>query len=184
METDHKVISIFGGAQCPPDSLEYRQAAEAGRLLAEAGYTVATGGYQGAMVAASQAAFEAGGSVIGVTMSKLTSPINNYITETRPTHDFFGRLQGLIEGSAGFIAVRGGVGTLVEVTLVWNCLTMHVATPRPLVLVGRDVWEPWLDACTQTLAVGAQHLHHLTVVDTALEAVEAVLPMGAIRLAA
>lgn len=175
METHKKMISVFGGSQCSPDSLEYGTAYEIGRRLSEAGFSVCTGGYQGTMAAASRGAYEVGGHVVGITMSQLTSRVNDYLTEVRPTIDFYGRLQGLIADSDGFIAVRGGIGTLVEVTLVWNKLTTNVLPPRPLVLVGRDVWLPWLDACRATLAVQPHHLERLTVVDTAAEAVAAMI---------
>jgi uncharacterized protein (TIGR00730 family) len=169
------MISVFGGAQCPPESVEYQQAHEIGRLLAESGYAVCSGGYQGAMAAASHGAYEAGGAVVGITLSLLTSRVNDYLTEVRPTSDFYGRLQGLIRDSSGYIAVRGGIGTLVEVTLVWNKLTTHVLSERPLVLVGRAIWEPWLNACRATLAIDCRHLEYVTVVDTPEEAVAAVI---------
>jgi hypothetical protein len=175
METHRKMISVFGGSQCTPDSPEYGVAYEIGRRLSESGFTVCTGGYQGTMAAASRGAFEAGGPVVGITMSQLTSRVNDYLTEIRPTMDFYGRLQGLIRDSEGYIAVRGGIGTLVEVTLVWNKLTTNVLPPRPLVLVGRDIWLPWLDACQGTLAIHPHHLQYLAVVDTPAEAVAAVM---------
>jgi len=169
-----KMISVFGGSQCRPGDQEYEEAHEVGRLLAEAGYIVCTGGYQGTMAAASQGAFEAGGTVVGVTMAQLTSRVNDFLTETRPTRDFYERLQALIVDSAGFIVLRGGIGTLVELTLVWNKLTTGILTPRPLVLVGRDIWNPWLTACAQTLAVEPKHLAYLTLVETPEKAVAAI----------
>jgi len=173
-KVDGKMISVFGGSQCRPGDREYEEAREIGRLLAEAGYVVCTGGYQGTMAAASQGAFEAGGSVVGVTMAQLTSRVNDFLTETRPTRDFYERLQTLIVDSAGFVVLRGGIGTLVELTLVWNKLTTGILTPRPLVLVGRDLWGPWLAACAATLAVEPKHLAYLTLVETPTEAVAAI----------
>jgi uncharacterized protein (TIGR00725 family) len=175
METQRRMISVFGGSQCTPDSPEYGVAYEIGRRLSEAGCTVCTGGYQGTMAAASRGAFEVGGHVVGITMSQLTSRVNDYLTEVRPTIDFYGRLQGLISDSDGFIAVRGGIGTLVEVTLVWNKLTTNVLPPRPMVLVGRDIWIPWLESCQATLAINPRHIEYLTIVDSAAEAVLAVM---------
>ena len=148
-----KIVTVFGGSQCGLDSKEWQQAYEIGTLLAHAGYTVCSGGYQGTMFAVSQGAHEAGGSVIGVTLSLLTAAINPYLTEERPTSDFYTRLHGLIQDSVGYIALRGGVGTLVEITLVWNKIMTHALPSRPLVLVGRETWQPWLDACQATLAV-------------------------------
>ena len=168
------MISVFGGAYCRAGDREYEEARAVGRLLAGAGYVVCTGGYQGTMAAASQGASEAGGAVVGVTMAQLTSRVNEFLTETRPTQDFYERLQALIVDSAGFVVVRGGVGTLVELTLVWNKLTTGILAPRPLVLVGRDIWQPWLDACAATLAVEPKHLAFLTLADTPAEALAAI----------
>jgi uncharacterized protein (TIGR00730 family) len=165
------IITVFGGSQCGPDSPEWVQAYDLGRQLAQTGFAVCTGGYQGTMAAASQGAHEAGGHVIGVTLTQLTSQINGYLTEERSTTDFYQRLQGLIQDSAGYIALRGGVGTLVEVTLVWNKPMTRALPPRPLVLIGRTTWQPWLDACAATLAVEPKHLALVTVVDTVEEAV-------------
>ncbi len=175
------MISVFGGSQCRPGDREYEEAHEVGRRLAEAGCVVCTGGYQGTMAAASQGAFETGGAVVGVTMSQLTSRVNDFLTETRPTRDFYERLQALIVDSAGFVVLRGGIGTLVELTLVWNKLTTGILSPRPLVLVGRDVWEPWLASCAAALAVEPRHLEYLTLVETPEEAVTAIV---SVRVAA
>lgn len=178
------MISVFGGSQCTPDSPEYREAYEIGQRLAEAGYAVCTGGYQGAMAAASRGAYEAGGAVVGITMSQLTSRVNDFITEVRPTADFYERLQGLIANSDAYVAVRGGIGTLVEITLVWNKLTTKILPSRPLILVGLDVWLPWLAACQATLAVQPQHMNHLIVVNSPAEAVAAIIQSQSRELAA
>ncbi len=175
METSTPIVSIFGGSQCSPNSEEWSQARELGGLLADAGFAVCTGGYQGTMAAASQGARESGGHVIGVTLTQLTSQINDYLSEERSTENFYARLQGLIQNSAGYIAVRGGVGTLVEVTLVWNKLMTRALPPRPLVLVGRETWLPWLNACSRTLPVEPRHLALVSVVDTPAQAV-ALMP--------
>lgn len=171
MEISQPMVSVFGGSQCSPDSEEWAQAREIGHLLAAAGFAVCTGGYQGAMAAASQGAHEAGGHVIGVTLTQLTSQINGYLSEEHSTENFYQRLQGLIQHSAGYIAVRGGVGTLVEVTLVWNKLMTRALSPRPLVLIGPETWQPWLDACARTLAVEPKHLALISIVETPEEAV-------------
>jgi len=40
-----KIITIFGGSKCKPDSTEYQDAIAIGARLAEAGFTICTGGY-------------------------------------------------------------------------------------------------------------------------------------------
>ena len=53
-KTEDRIVTIFGGSKCREDSVEYKEARELGRLLAEAGFTICTGGYLGVMEAASE----------------------------------------------------------------------------------------------------------------------------------
>jgi len=57
-----------------------------------------------------------------------------------------------ITRSVGFVAFRGGMGTVTEISLVWNKLTTGVIGKRPLVLVG-DCWEAVVDAWKANLVV-------------------------------
>ena len=50
----------------------------------------------------------------------------------------------MIERADGFVAVRGGIGTLSEVTLVWSLLQTRALDGKPLVLLGAD-WRPVVD---------------------------------------
>jgi uncharacterized protein (TIGR00725 family) len=91
--------------------------------------------------AASRGAHERGGRVIGVTMNQFKSEPNRYLTEKIPSAHFYERLQRLITQSVGYIALRGGMGTVTEISLVWNKMQTRVLEPRPLVLLG-DCWPP------------------------------------------
>ena len=147
-----RIVTIFGGSKCGEDSPEYAEAHRAGELLAEAGFTICTGGYAGVMEAASRGAHERGGRVIGVTMNQFKSEPNRYLTEKIPSEHFYERLQRLITQSVGYIALRGGMGTVTEISLVWNKMQTRVLEPRPLVLLG-DCWLPIVKAWQQHLAV-------------------------------
>jgi uncharacterized protein (TIGR00725 family) len=168
-----KIVTMFGGSRCDEGSEEYGQARCVGQLLAEAGYTVCTGGYSGAMEAASLGAHERGGRVRGVLMSQFKAEPNRYLTEKVASAHFYERLQHLIVRSVGFIAVRGGAGTLTELSLVWNKLQTRVVEPRPLVLLGR-CWPPVIEALTRHLVVGEADLAWLTFAGTPEEAVRHV----------
>ena len=124
---------------------EYSEARRVGELLAKAGFTICTGGYAGVMEAASRGAHERGGRVIGVTMNQFKSEPNRYLTEKIPSAHFYERLQHLIMQSAGYIALRGGMGTVTEISLVWNKMQTRVLEPRPLVLLG-DCWPPLVES--------------------------------------
>src|SRR4030095_9520399 len=119
-ETPERIVTIFGGSKCVEQDSEYGEARRAGALLAEAGFTICTGGYLGVMEAASRGAREAGGRVLGIVMNQFKSEPNRYLTDRVATPHFYERLQRLIARSVGFVAIRGGMGTVTELSLVWN----------------------------------------------------------------
>jgi uncharacterized protein (TIGR00730 family) len=147
-----KIVTIFGGSRCNKDSPEYSEAKELGSRLAEAGFTICTGGYLGVMEAASLGAREKGGRVFGIVMNQFKSEPNRYLTDKVATNHFYDRLQNLIVRSVGFVALRGGMGTVTEVSLVWNKLQTQVIERRPLVLLG-DCWKNVVECWQKNLVV-------------------------------
>ena len=158
--SDEKIITIFGGSKCKEDSPEYIEAKALGARLAEAGFTICTGGYLGIMEAASRGAREKGGRVLGIVMNQFKKEPNRFLTDKVATDHFYDRLQNLITRSVGFVALRGGMGTVTEISLVWNKLTTGVLGRRPLVLVG-DCWNPVVEAWKSNLVVSDTDLSFL-----------------------
>ncbi|MBX3245152.1 MAG: LOG family protein [Acidobacteria bacterium] len=172
--TEGKIVTIFGGSKCGPDSEEYKNAKEIGYKLAEAGFTICTGGYLGVMEAASRGARDAGGRVFGIVMNQFKSEPNRYLTDKVATNHFYERLQNLITRSVGFVAFRGGMGTVTEVALVWNKLQTRVLETRPLVLVG-DCWPRVVDAWKENLVVSDKDLKFLNFAADADEAAKIII---------
>jgi uncharacterized protein (TIGR00730 family) len=170
IESPERIVTIFGGSKCRESDLEYAQARRAGQLLAEAGYTICTGGYLGVMEAASRGAHECGGRVVGIVMNQFSAEPNRFLTDKVATPHFYERLQQLITRSVGFIAIRGGMGTVTELSLVWNKIQTRVIGPRPLVLLG-DCWPPLVRAWQQHLAVSDEDVKSLDFAGTPEEAV-------------
>jgi uncharacterized protein (TIGR00730 family) len=169
-----RIVTIFGGSKCTEASAEYEQAHRVGELLAEAGFTICTGGYLGVMEAASRGAHERGGRVLGITMNQFKAEPNRYLTEKVASAHFYERLQNLITRSVGFVAIRGGAGTVTELSLVWNKLQTRVIEPRPLVLLG-DCWPPVIECFRRHLVVSEEDASLLDFVDTPEEAVRVIL---------
>jgi uncharacterized protein (TIGR00730 family) len=169
--SEDKIVTIFGGSRCSEESEEYQQAKQVGALLAEAGYTICTGGYLGVMEAASRGARESGGRVFGIVMNQFKSEPNRYLTDKVATDHFYDRLQNLITRSVGFIALRGGMGTVTEISLVWNKLQTGVLAKRPLILLG-DCWKDVVNAWESNLVVSKSDLSYLDFASSAVEAVE------------
>lgn len=115
-DAKEKIVTIFGGSRCDESCEEYAQARETGARLAEAGFTICTGGYLGVMEAASRGAREKGGRVLGITMNQFKGEPNRFLTDKVATNHFYDRLQALIMRSVGFVAVKGGMGTVTEIS--------------------------------------------------------------------
>jgi hypothetical protein len=125
------------------------------------------------MEAASRGAREAGGRVLGIVMNQFKSEPNRFLTDKVATPHFYDRLQALITRSVGFIAIRGGMGTVTELSLVWNKIQTKVIEPRPLVLLG-DCWRPVVEQWQKYLAVSDQDVAALDFASTPEEAVEII----------
>jgi len=173
-----KIVTIFGGSKCGEKTEEYQQAMEIGSRLAEAGFTICTGGYLGVMEAASRGAREKGGRVFGIVMNQFKSEPNRYLTDKVASAHFYERLQNLITRSVGFIALRGGMGTVTEISLVWNKMQTRVLEPRPLVLLGSS-WKNVVEAWKENLVVSNSDIALLDFADTAEQACNIVIAKAA-----
>lgn len=171
---DGRIVTIFGGSKCVESSKEYDYAKQLGASLAEAGFTICTGGYLGVMEAASRGAREKGGRVLGIVMNQFRHEPNRFLTDKVATNHFYDRLQNLITRSVGFVALRGGMGTVTEVSLVWNKLMTRVLAPRPLVLLG-DCWPPIVECWEKYLEVSKEETSLLTFASTPQEAADIVI---------
>ena len=100
------------------------------------------------MEAVSRGAKEAGGHVIGVTCEDIEAwrgvKANAWVKEEWRKKTLLERMQAIIEGCDAAIAMPGGVGTLVEVSLMWNLMVVESLHRRPLILVGKG-WQSTLD---------------------------------------
>lgn len=166
-----QLITVFGGSRCAPDTAEYRDGIKLGRLLAGRGFTVVCGGYGGVMEAVSRGTREAGGEVLGITLAKTAAPPNEYLTRAIPAPDLYERLRRLVHQSVGYIALRGGMGTVAEVAIVWNKFLLNALSPRPLVLVG-DCWPPVIAALRQHMPIEDRDMQWLQFAATPQEALQ------------
>jgi uncharacterized protein (TIGR00730 family) len=161
-----KTIAVFGGSRVDPASPEYAQAYEMGKLLAVAGYVVVNGGYAGTMEASARGAKENGGRAIGVISGEFgwLKP-NAYLDETIQQRDLFDRIRDMQARSDAFIVLKGSMGTLAELALVWNLAKIDAKHRKPIILVG-DPWDRVLKSWRAELAVTDDEMNLLQVVKT------------------
>jgi uncharacterized protein (TIGR00730 family) len=141
-------ITVFGGSLPKEGDTAYAEAQELGKLLAQRGHTVLTGGYIGTMEAVSRGAHEAGGHVIGVTCEDIENwrkvGANRWVKEERRMKTLNERLKALIDGCDAALALPGGAGTLAEIALMWNLMSVESRRRSPLILIGRG-WQSTFD---------------------------------------
>ena len=137
-----KVICVFGNSSPEPGSADYEDAVGLGSLLARSGFAVCSGGYYGVMEAVSRGAREAGGHTIGMTTPFYKLAPNRYLAEEIPVSRWQDRLFALIEKGDGYVVMKGGTGTLLELAAIWESLNKRAIAPRPCVAM--DFWAPVL----------------------------------------
>jgi uncharacterized protein (TIGR00730 family) len=164
MKMANKIIAVFGGSRVDSASPEYAEAYEMGKLLARAGYDVVNGGYAGTMEASARGAKENGGRAIGVISGEFAwlKP-NAYLDETIKQPDLFDRIRDMQMRSDAFIVLKGSMGTLAELALVWNLAKIDTKQRKPIILVG-GAWERVLHAWQQELAVTPEEAGLLSMV--------------------
>jgi uncharacterized protein (TIGR00730 family) len=139
-----KTITVFGSSRPEDGHAEYAEALELGRALASAGFAVCTGGYGGVMEAVSRGARESDGRVLAVTSSFFRPRTNRWVQEETRVATWQERLFELVRLGDGYVACKGGTGTLVELAVVWEMLNKKAMDERPFVVLG-DFWRPILD---------------------------------------
>jgi predicted Rossmann-fold nucleotide-binding protein len=58
------------------------------------------------------------------------------------------RLFELVRVADGYVACKGGTGTLVELAVVWEMLNKKAMEQRPFVVLG-DFWQPIIDRVSE-----------------------------------
>lgn len=143
MHESGRIITVFGSSRPREGDLDYDHARALGHALGLHGFCVCSGGYGGVMEAVSRGAKEVSGTTLGITAEFFHAKANPWIDEEVRVATWQDRLFELIHRGQGYVACKGGTGTLVELAVVWEMLNKSVMTGKPFVVLG-DFWEPVL----------------------------------------
>lgn len=115
-----------------------------------------TGGGPGLMQAANEgaAAVDTGerNRSIGIRVElPFEQQANPYVEQAFEHKTFFTRLHHFVLTSDAFVVVPGGIGTVLELMMVWQLLQVKHVHDAPLILVGK-MWTGLLDWATTQLA--------------------------------
>ena len=125
-----KSLAVYCGSATPANPLYMENARLVGRTLAEQGITLVYGGGRlGLMGAVSEAALQAGGTVIGVIPEALVGSevANHACSELHVVSGMHERKRMFTDLSDGFVTLPGGVGTMDELweAISWAQLGYH-----------------------------------------------------------
>lgn len=174
-------VTFFGSARTAPDSHTYTQVYELSQKLSKHGFAIISGGSLGVMQAANKGAFEAGGSSVGLNIQLPNEQhYNPYLTDQYTFDHFFVRKVMLAYASEVYVYFPGGFGTLDEFFELLTLIQTGKIRKVPIVLVGKDYWEPLLEFIAKTVyadrqAIDKKDMELYQVVDTVDEAYEYIV---------
>lgn len=146
------IITVFGSSRPRPGDKEYILAHTLGGDLARAGFVVCNGGYAGVMEASACGAKEAGGETIGVTCNAFAGKrANRWIDTVIREESLIARMVKLIEVAHGYVILKGGTGTLLELAAAWELMNKGIMPEKPIVVLG-DFWQGVVSTLKDELA--------------------------------
>lgn len=140
------IITIFGSARMQQTTTYAKEAQELGQRFINADISILTGGGPGIMEAAScHSKYEGKARSIGIGVRGVENRPNMCATEYFELEYFFARKWLLTEYSSGFVIFPGGFGTLDEMAGVLTLIQTKKLKRVPMVLVGKEYWDPFVD---------------------------------------
>ena len=147
-------VTIFGSARAKPGTIAYEETKRVSKALAEMGCDIITGGGPGLMQAANEGVKLAGDRAqsLGIRVDlPFEQEVNPFVELAFEHKTFFTRLHHFVLASDAFIVAPGGIGTVLETTMIWQLLQVRHLDSTPLILVGK-IWPGFVEwARTQML---------------------------------
>jgi uncharacterized protein (TIGR00730 family) len=181
---DRYRVTIFGSARAKPGTFAYDEVKRLAAALAEMGCDIVTGGGPGLMQAANEGAAAVGASErnrsVGIRVElPFEQEVNPFVEQAFEHKTFFTRLHHFVLTSDAFVVVPGGIGTVLELMMIWQLLQVKHVQSTPLILVGK-MWPGLVNwartslLSTQPPLANAEDLDIPHCVSTADEAIALV----------
>jgi len=178
MNSNHEQprIAAFGSSRLGADHPIYADVVNLSTAIAQLGWNGMTGGHQGMMAAFSEGIHAGGGHIRGITLERFPTPPENTLSEEIRARDFFDRMRTMIEESQAWLVLPGGLGTLAELAMTWDLISIRVLEPRPLLLYG-EMWEPVIDTLAEQLVLSIdQAFETIQICNTHEDVLKALSP--------
>src|SRR5271154_2091135 len=148
-------VTIFGSARAKPGTYVYDEVKRVSAALADMGCDIITGGGPGLMQAANEGAAAANAPdrnrSVGVRVDlPFEQEVNPFVEQAFEHKTFFTRLHHFVLTSDAFVVAPGGIGTVLELMMIWQLLQVKHVHATPLILVGK-MWAELVDWAKKNL---------------------------------
>src|SRR5499433_2498820 len=148
-------VTIFGSARAKPGTYVYDEVKRVAAALAEMGCDIITGGGPGLMQAANEGAAAAKAPErnrsVGIRVDlPFEQDVNPFVEQAFEHKTFFTRLHHFVLTSDAFVVAPGGIGTVLELMMVWQLLQVRHVENVPLILVGK-MWAGLVEWARQQM---------------------------------
>jgi len=140
-------VTIFGSARTQPGHWVYQEVRRMSAALAAMGCDIVTGGGPGLMQAANEGASEVDApervQSIGIRVDlPFEQKVNPFVEQAYEHQSFFTRLHQFVIMSDAYIVAPGGIGTVLESTMIWQLLQVRHLNNVPLIFApcGKGWW--------------------------------------------
>lgn len=137
---DRYRVTIFGSARARPGTFAYDEVKRIAAALAEMGCDIITGGGPGLMQAANEGAASSPkhAASMGIRVElPFEQDVNPFVEQAFEHKTFFTRLHHFVLTSDAFVVAPGGIGTVLELMMIWQLLQVRHLHDTPLILVGK-----------------------------------------------
>ena len=152
---DRYRVTIFGSARAKPGTFVYDEVKRVAAALAGMGCDIITGGGPGLMQAANEGAAAAKAPErnrsVGIRVDlPFEQDVNPFVEQAFEHKTFFSRLHHFVLTSDAYVVTPGGIGTVLELMLIWQLLQVKHIHDAPLILVGK-MWAELVDWARKNL---------------------------------
>jgi uncharacterized protein (TIGR00730 family) len=180
---DKRKVTIFGSARTQPSKVEYQQAVDLGRKLAQAGFMVITGAGPGIMQAGHEGAGPENSFGVNIRLpwEQTANPVISSDKKLVTFKYFFTRKLIFVRHSDAIALFPGGFGTMDEGYEAITLMQTGKSQLMPLVLVDRPggtYWKTWDKNIREHLLrdqlISPDDLHLYRITDSTDEAVRII----------
>ena len=148
-------VTIFGSARVDPTHWVYGAVRDLAAELTTMGCDIVTGGGPGLMQAANEGARLANPDgqreSVGIRVElPFEQEVNAFVDQAYEHGTFFTRLHHFALVSDAFVVVPGGIGTVLEMMMIWQLLQVRKLYDTPLIVAGA-MWSELVDWARRTM---------------------------------